>query len=67
MTHFIIATQNLLNMIPSVPEIEKKNSGIFDSIFLCLNRELYLPVDKKTLPFSKYETGKLKFGNGNPI
>jgi len=45
---------------------EKKNAGIFNPIYLCLNRELYLPQDKKTLPLSKYETGKLILGDANP-
>jgi len=35
-------------------------------MYLCLNRELYLPEDKTKLPLSKYETGKLTQGNGNP-
>ena len=43
-----------------------KNTGIFNPMYLCLNRKLFLPVDKKTLPFSKYETGKLVLGDGNP-
>lgn len=55
-----------LNMIESKEEYEIKNSGIFNPIYLCLNRELYLPQDKVKLPISKYETGKLTYGNGNP-
>ena len=40
-------------------------------VCLCLciyavNKELYLPEDKVKVPFIKYETGKLQFGNGNP-
>lgn len=34
--------------------------------YFCLNKELYLPQDKKTIPFSKYEAGKLVQGDGNP-
>lgn len=59
-------TYSKLGMIPRIPEIENKNSGIFDNMYLCTNRGLYLPDTKQTIPFSKYETGKLKFGNGNP-
>ena len=55
-----------LNMIPQVKEYNMKNSGVFMPMYLCLNKELYLPEDKIKLPFSKYETGKLVFGNGNP-
>jgi hypothetical protein len=53
-------------MIPGVSEYEKKNSGIFNPMYLCLNKELYLPQDKTKLPLDKYETGKLFYGNGNP-
>ena len=63
---FYYSYSKLLNMIPKVPEIEGKNSGIFNSMYLSLNRQLLLPVDNIILPFSKYETGKLEFGNGNP-
>jgi len=55
-----------LNMLEKTSEYEKKNSGIFNPMYLCLNRELYLPQDKVTLPLDKYETGKLLYGNGNP-
>lgn len=55
-----------LKLVDKNPRYEVKNSGIFNPIYLCLNRGLYLPQDKKTIPFSKYETGKLFYGDGNP-
>lgn len=55
-----------LNMQQKNPHFIKKNSGIFNPEYLCLSREIYLPEEKKTIPFIKYETGKLKYGNGNP-
>ena len=55
-----------LNMIDRNTAYEKENSGIFNPIYLCLNRQLYLPEDKKSLSLEKYETGKLVFGNANP-
>lgn len=55
-----------LKMIDENAVYEKKNSGIFNPIYLCLNRELYLPEDTKTIPFEKYETGKLVLGDANP-
>lgn len=55
-----------LKMIDENAAYEKKNSGIFNPIYLCLNRSLYLPEDKKTLPLEKYETGKLILGDANP-
>lgn len=55
-----------LSMITKDKEYDMKNSSQFRPMYLCLNKELYLPQDKKTIPFSKYETGKLLYGNGNP-
>lgn len=55
-----------LKMVEKNKDYETKSSGIFNPVYLCLNRELYLPQDKITVPFSKYETGKLKHGNANP-
>jgi hypothetical protein len=55
-----------LDMIPKVKEYDVKNNGVFMPMYLCLNKELHLPQDKVKIPFSKYETGKLVFGDGNP-
>ncbi len=62
--YFIYAKQQY--MIDSVAEYEEKNSGIFNPEYLCLNRELYIEQDDRLLPFSKYETGRLKYGDANP-
>ena len=63
--YYLYAKQ--LKLIEPNPAYEKKNSGIFNPEYLTLNKEIYLPVDKRTIPFSNYETGKLLFGNGNPL
>lgn len=55
-----------LKMIDENEAYEKMNSGIFNPIYLCLNKPLYLPEDKRTLPLEKYETGKLLLGDANP-
>lgn len=55
-----------LEMINSNKNYEIKNSGIYNKQYLCLNKEIFLPEDKVTIPFSKHETGLLKYGNGNP-
>ncbi len=55
-----------LNMQATHKDFMAKNSGIFNPIYLALNRPLFLPEDNLMLPFSKYETGKLAFGIGNP-
>ncbi|HEX9025906.1 MAG TPA: family 2 glycosyl transferase [Clostridium sp.] len=62
--YYIYAKQ--LKMIDENAVYEKKNSGIFNPIYLCLNKALYLPEDEKTIPFEKYETGKLVLGDANP-
>ena len=47
-------------------DYSEPNSGLFNPMMLTLSRELYLPQEKKTVPYSDYETGKLTYGNGNP-
>ncbi|MGL5352334.1 MAG: family 2 glycosyl transferase, partial [Clostridium sp.] len=55
-----------LKMIEENKSYESADSEIFNPMYLCLNRELKLPEDNKIIPFEKYETGKLHYGNGNP-
>jgi len=55
-----------LGMIDLNTAYRNKGAGIFNPIYLTLNRAMYLPEDKTTVPFSKYETGALVHGNGNP-
>lgn len=55
-----------LKMLEEDPAYYSKGSGIFRPLYLCLSREVYLPEDKRRIPFKKVETGKLRFGNGNP-
>ncbi|WP_339164888.1 hypothetical protein [Siminovitchia sp. FSL W7-1587] len=54
-----------LGMIEAGPK-PVNNSGEFSIIQYALNKELTLPQQHTVLPFSAYETGKLKEGNGNP-
>ena len=44
----------------------KKNQGWFNPMNLCISMELYLPQDKKYVPFRSYETGLLQYGDSNP-
>ncbi|MDR7855226.1 hypothetical protein [Tissierella sp.] len=55
-----------LELIEPLESIPAKNSGKFSKINYVLNKEYYLPDKDITIPFSSYETGKLKEGNGNP-
>ncbi|MFT5873963.1 MAG: hypothetical protein ACI8WT_002923 [Clostridium sp.] len=55
-----------LNLIPQNEGYDIKNNGRFGPMYLCLNKPIYLPEDKVKKPISRYETGKLHYGNGNP-
>jgi len=55
-----------LNIISKNKDYDIKNTGKFEAMYLCLNKELELPQDKVKIPFNKYETGKLLYGDGNP-
>ncbi|CAM3645108.1 hypothetical protein [Mesobacillus zeae] len=57
---------NILKMIPEKEYARKKGNGIFHPIKLALNKAVYLPKNKETLPFQSYETGRMRFGNANP-
>ncbi|MDV2686418.1 hypothetical protein RYX56_18780 [Alkalihalophilus lindianensis] len=50
----------------NTPYQATKNSGEFNPIYLALNQEMLIPNQNKVVPFSYYETGKLKHGVGNP-
>ena len=44
----------------------KKDQGRFNPMQLCVSMELFLPQDRKYVPFRSYETGLLQFGDSNP-
>ena len=56
-----------LNLLKPKPNIPVKNSGLFSPIQYALNKELYLPAQDAVVPFTSYETGKLRKGNANPL
>lgn len=64
---FTYQYEHILKLIKTDGELPSKNSGEFSPIKYALNKEYYLPDQKKTIPFSSYETGKLREGNGNPV
>ena len=55
-----------LKLLEPATALPKKNSGKFSREMYAVNKELYLPQQKTTIPFSSYEAGKLLEGNGNP-
>lgn len=44
----------------------KKDNGIFNPMSLCISNPIFLPQDRKYLPFRSYETGILEYGDANP-
>ncbi len=55
-----------LKFLPKIPANNVRGSGVFNPILLALSRKVKLPETKVTIPFSGYETGRLRFGNSNP-
>ncbi len=55
-----------LEMLPKSASDGAKNTGIYDEIKYALNKEITIPATNKVLPFSDYETGKLRHGISDP-
>lgn len=53
-------------MIDPISAVPPKDSGSFKKVEYALNKELYIPSKDRVIPFSAYETGKLRKGNSNP-
>jgi hypothetical protein len=56
----------MLNMIPPRDYPGTPNNSRFHTVQLALNKALTIPDSGLKLPFEAYETGLLRFGNGNP-
>lgn len=56
----------LYKMISPIADIATKDSGRFHHMMLCTGYEMTIPTTKQEIGFDSYETGKLKYGNGNP-
>ncbi|MFC5404787.1 hypothetical protein [Cohnella soli] len=66
-TYYMYGSQ--LNMMPKLDYANVKDNGIFNQMRLVLNKGMDVPnVHGQTLhlPLDTYETGQLRFGNGNP-
>lgn len=55
-----------LEMIPAADYASERDNGRFHPIRLALNHELHLPDRDEVIPFDGYETGRLRFGIGDP-
>jgi hypothetical protein len=53
-------------VLPKNPQHYVMGSNVFNPMYLCLTRGFLLPEDQIRIPFSKYETGILTYGNANP-
>lgn len=57
---------NLTPMLPPLAYPITPDSGHFHKIRLALNKSLTIPSTGEQKPFTSYETGRLRHGNGNP-
>lgn len=55
-----------LNLLKPEVMRPQPNSGQFNEIQLALMKESVRPDTGELLPFTSYETGKMRFGNSNP-
>lgn len=53
-------------MLPALPDVRTRNSGRFVHSYMCYGYEMVIPPTGTTVPFAYYETGLLRYGNGNP-
>nr|WP_050180199.1 hypothetical protein [Domibacillus robiginosus] len=53
-------------MLKPAPKKPANDSSVFHPIRLALNKEITRPDTGEVLPFDYYETGVMRFGNGNP-
>ncbi len=44
----------------------EKDSGCFNRIYLAMNRGMTIPGTGETVPFERFDTGALRYGNGDP-
>ena len=59
----------MLKMIPQAPYADQNDNGVYHRQMLTLNKELTIPNregDNRVIPFESYESGVLRFGDGNP-
>lgn len=54
------------NLFERTPEVEKKNSGVYNQVRQFLSNEIILPLSGKTIPPQSYESGLLQYGSANP-
>ncbi len=55
-----------LDYFEPLPGQMEKNSGYFYPIYLAMNRPQYLPETGVSIPFERFDTGALRYGNGDP-
>ena len=62
--HFV--DSRILSDYPVLKNADEKDSGIFDEMLMCYGYHLTVGGTGVEVPDKAYETGKLKYGNGNP-
>lgn len=64
--HYYFLESKKLSDIKSEENSNQKNSGLFDIMRLCYGYNLTVKGTGEVVPDKAYETGKLRYGNGNP-
>lgn len=64
--HYYFVESRMLSNIKPLDNANVKNSGCFDAMNLCCGYNLTVKRTNEVVPDKIYETGKLRFGNGNP-
>ncbi|BAB05949.1 hypothetical protein P4637_09995 [Halalkalibacterium halodurans] len=63
---FTYQYSQIYQMIEETSIEPQNNTGVFQKIHYALNQEIRIPSTNEVIPFSYYETGELRHGNGDP-
>ncbi|MBQ7699138.1 MAG: family 2 glycosyl transferase [Clostridia bacterium] len=63
--YYFVESKMLVDVLPK-ENSGKKDSGYFDDMLMCYGYNLTVKGTGETVKDKVYETGKLKYGNGNP-
>ena len=64
--NYYFVRSRMLSDFPVLKNADKKNSGIFDKMMLCYGYNMKIKGTGEEIPDRAYETGELRYGNGNP-
>lgn len=64
--NYYFLRSRMLSDIPAEENADQKDSGLFDQMRLCYGYNLTVKGTGEVVPDKAYETGRLRYGNGNP-